>query len=138
MAREPEMHDLAREHEPDGPGGPAVASPMDSKYHYGMRINAGHEELEKMGIHDSVTPGEAYHIHGRAHVVDSAENPETGERSATFHFTHMADAKKIPEGEKGKGVRDEIKDAMASRDLRAEGREKSAANEGKDDEGEKY
>lgn len=123
MAKEPEMHDLAREDAADE-NGPEVASPMDSKYHYGMRISPGHEELEKMGMKDAPVPGEAYHVHGRMQVVDSHEDPETGERHATMHFTHMSDAEKIPEGKDGKSVRGEIDDAMAAHDLKQEGKAK--------------
>lgn len=139
MARkDEEMHDLARETSHEEEHAPAVSHPVESKYHYGMRISPGEHELHTMGIKDNVTPGETYHFHGHARVVDSREDPETGERSASFHFTHMAKAEKVPEEEGGKSVRGEIDDAVAAHDLKAEGREKSAANEGKDSRGEKY
>jgi hypothetical protein len=118
-----EMHDLARETEPEDKG-PEVASPAHEMYHYGMRINPGEHELKTVGIEDAVTPGEVYHLHGHARVVDSHEDPETGERHATMHFTHMAKAEKLPEGQGGKSVRDEISDSMAAQDLKAEGKAK--------------
>lgn len=141
-AKNVKMHDLARDGDDHEAAGPMTepSHPVEPKYHYGMRINAGHHELERMGIDDNVKPGDVYHLRGHATVVDSREDPETGERSASFHFTHMADAEQIPEDERGKSVGEEIRDAKAASDLKREGRahaaeERQSAGR-KDDKGE--
>lgn len=126
---------MARDTEPDE-SGPDVASPAPGAYHYGMRVSPGHQEMVKMGLKDPVTPGEVYRLHGLARVVDSHEDADTGEHSATMHFTHMHDAEKVPEGKDGKSVGGEIRDAVAASDLKAEGKSKEAPT--KNTEGENF
>lgn len=101
-------------------------SPMDSDYHYGLRIHAGDEELNKLGIKDNPTPGEAYHFEGHAKVVRSEDNSDENgrRRHVEFHF-HKLGAEPLEE-KKEKSLRDEIKDNTAASDLKREGETKKA------------
>jgi hypothetical protein len=119
-------------------------SPMDSDYHYGLRIHAGGPELEKMGIKDNPEPGKVYHIEGKAKVVHSHQSMDEkgAHRHVEFHFHEMGAEPEEEEEEKPKSLRKEIEDNTAASDLKREGATKKAEekkNAGKkDDEGEDY
>lgn len=84
------------------------SSPMDSDYHYGLRLHLGSEEMDKVGMKSNPKPGDVYEIHGHAKVTHAHESADENgtNRHVEMHFTHLG-AKKSSD----KSLREELEDA---------------------------
>lgn len=90
----------------------APSSPMDSDYHYGLRLHRGDEEMDKVGMKDMPKHGDHFVILGHAKVTRAEESTdERGKRrNVEMHIVKLGMKPKGDEDEKG--IRGEIEDAV--------------------------
>jgi hypothetical protein len=117
----------------------AKSSPMDSDYHYGLRLHLGDDELDKLGLKENPEVGTEHRLVAHAKVVrsDHSADEHMGERRhVEFHIHKMEPPEEIgSETKKEKSVRDDIKDSLRKQEEKSE--KKGGAEEPKaDDEAE--
>lgn len=92
-------------------------SMMDDKYPYGLRVDLGHEEMQKLGMDSMPKVGDKVHLESHAHVVSASESSHEGDeephRRVSLELRHMA-VSPHKEGEVANPAADGAKNAMDS------------------------
>jgi hypothetical protein len=85
------------------------------KYPYGLRVDLGHEEMQKLGMDSMPKVGDKVHLESHAHVVSASEHHNEGDeephRRVSLELRHMAVSPQA-EGTVPDATADGMKNAM--------------------------
>lgn len=86
------------------------------KYPYGLRVDLGHEEMQKLGMDSMPKVGDKVHLESHAHVVSASEHHNEGDdephRRVSLELRHMAVSPHKAEGMIADPTADGMKGAM--------------------------
>jgi hypothetical protein len=86
------------------------------KYPYGLRVDLGHEEMQKLGMDSMPKVGDKVHLQSHAHVVSASESSHEGDdepqRRVSLELRHMAVGPAPKEGTIEDPTADGMKGAM--------------------------
>lgn len=114
------------------------SSPMDSDYHYGLRIHLGDQELDKLGMKENPEAGTEHKFLAHARVVRSEHSSdENGERRRVeLHIHKMEPPEEIGSGtKKEKSVREDVKDSLRASEEKSEKKAGAKTKGEEEDEG---
>lgn len=92
-----------------------TSSVEGDKYPYGLRVDLGHEEMQKLGMDSMPKVGDKVHLESHAHVVSASEHSNEGDeephRRVSLELRHMA-VSPHKEGNVDDATADGMKNAM--------------------------